>query len=317
MVEASDTDALLVAIDRMCEREGWDDLLDLRRLLAEAGTRGKQLWGVDENIRYRLALEAPGAWAGPVLNEGPARHTLGPLPEVAASTHDWQELDPHLSAGPIRAMVAHERAVRGEDLEGSDVDRHVLEIPLTLAAWETAYVGATYHPDRVETPSPGLPPMEKLHPQSPTDAIEGDPMVEAALAAITATWVEESNGRALTVTARGGVAGAIAAFGLRRAGVAQISPSHGMAWMAWAAASGGAYGRRKGAASGRFAAWWAAAALAGLEFPCAPDDLGEAVESLRWFAWSDLAGDTGWSLKLAIEDQADDVTWAISAGDSA
>jgi hypothetical protein len=321
-IEGSDTDALLVGVDRMCEGKAWQDLVDLRGLLAEAGTRGKQLWGIDENIRYRMALEAPGAWAGPVLNEGAARHTLGPLPEVAASTHDWAELDPHLAPGPIRAVFAQERVIRGEDLEGAEVDRHLLEIPLKLARWEPEYQYATYHPDRVETPPPLLPPMAEVEPRSDPDRSDrrdlaaGRPFVATALASLAATWVDESNGRCLVVAAEGGVDGAMAVFGLRRAMAAEISPATGFAWMAWAAASGGAYGRRKGAAAGRFAAWWAAAAVSDLEFPCAADELGNSIAGLRWFAWSDLAADTGWSFRLAIHDPDEKVTWAISAGDA-
>ena len=47
---------------------------------------------------------------------GAGRFALGPLSEVAASTHTWAELAPHAPPGPLAAVTAHERVVRGEDL---------------------------------------------------------------------------------------------------------------------------------------------------------------------------------------------------------
>ena len=114
-VEASDTDELLRVVDGYCKQQGWGALVNLRERCQEALTRGKQLWGIDEHVRYRLALEAPGSFAGPVLAEGAARFALGPLAEVAASTKSWADLDEHLEHGPERATFAAERAVRGED----------------------------------------------------------------------------------------------------------------------------------------------------------------------------------------------------------
>src|SRR3990170_7903544 len=78
-IEASDTDELLRHTARLCQAEDWDGLVDLEARCREAVTRGKQLWGVAENVRYRLALEAPGAWAGAAVAAGPARRALGPL----------------------------------------------------------------------------------------------------------------------------------------------------------------------------------------------------------------------------------------------
>src|SRR5690554_1170837 len=95
-IEASDTDELVRIVDGYSEARDWQALVELRRRCDEAVTRGKQLWGVAEYVRYRLALDAPAEWAGPVVTEGPSRFTLGPLPEVAASTKSWAELEPYL-----------------------------------------------------------------------------------------------------------------------------------------------------------------------------------------------------------------------------
>ena len=58
--------------------------------------RGRQHWPAAEYAEYRLALEAPGEFAALVIDEGAGRFALGPLTEVAASTHTWDEMAPHL-----------------------------------------------------------------------------------------------------------------------------------------------------------------------------------------------------------------------------
>jgi hypothetical protein len=91
-----------------------------------------------------------------------------------------------------------------------------------------------------------------------------------------------------------------------------------MALMAWAGASGGAHGRRPGAAAGRFAAWWAAGALTDLldEWPPHPQLLGERLDALSFFVWSSKGRDTGWWLRLAIEDADHGRSWAVAASDA-
>src|SRR5262249_38730535 len=78
-----------------------------------------QLWPVAAHAEYRLALESPGRWAATMLVEGAGRFAPGPLPEVAASTHEWADLAPHAPYGPPSVLAAHERVVRGEDLIGA------------------------------------------------------------------------------------------------------------------------------------------------------------------------------------------------------
>ena len=87
--------------------------------------------------------------------------------------------------------------------------------------------------------------------------------------------------------------------------------------MAWTAASGGAHGRRRGMAYGRFSAWWAVAALAGGldRWPFDPDELGAAAAALRWYRWEPGSPEGGWSLRLAAEDPATGTAWAVEARD--
>jgi hypothetical protein len=313
-IEASDTDELVRIVDGHCEARAWDSLAEMRSRCDEAGTRGKQLWGVIEYIRYRFALDAPGQWAGPAVDGGEARFTLGPLPEVAASTKSWSDLDHHLSPGPARAMVAHERVVRGEDLREADVDHLVLELPLRLQPWEPAYRVPTYHHDRLELSTPSSPSISATETPSPSlevDDLEGT----RALLSLVDHWVQTSNGRAEAACVEGHPQAAIAALGVARMGMRSVEPGVALAWMAWAAADGGAHGRRRGAALGRFSAWWTAHELSGLEWPAPPDELGAALSELDWFLWSDGSSPTGWALRLAVYSPGEGLAWAIRATD--
>src|SRR5512137_2091018 len=115
-VGRADLDGLVRLVDGLCREGDWEGVVLLRDRSRAALERGLQLWPAAEYAEYRLALEAPGPYAGAVVLEGAGRFALGPLWEVAASTHSWEELAPHLPGGPARALAAHERVVRGEDL---------------------------------------------------------------------------------------------------------------------------------------------------------------------------------------------------------
>jgi hypothetical protein len=319
LVELGDVDELLRHVDRLCARRAWDQLVHLRDLCRAALERGRQLWAVASHAEYRLALEAPGRWAGAVVAPGAGHLALGPLPEVAASTHTWSELADHLPDGPTRTLTAHERVVRGEDLRGDPrIDPRVLDLPARLEPWEPAYALAEYEAHRARFPPPPLPPREDVRLPAPAPRTD-DPDATAALLALTRAWTTQSNGRADAVAVTGDALGAIAALGAPRARVAALDPATALAWMAWAAAGGGAHGRRRGAATGRFDAWWALAALAGWleDWPVPPDELGEAAADLSWFAWDAREPDTGWRFHLAVEDPAEGLAWATAAVDAA
>jgi hypothetical protein len=310
-IEASDFDRLLGVVDRLCDEADWAGLVGLRERCREAVTRGRQLWGIEEHIRYRLALEAPGAWAGPAVAEGPARFTVGPLTEVAASTKTWDELAPHLGNGPERASVAAERVIRGEAGIGEVVD-----LPDHLLPWEPAYMPATYKKDRVDTPSPPVPRLASVELPTRFERIE-DFESESALADLVLPWTTESNGRCDVACVTGDASSAVRALGLGHARMGVLGSDLAMAWLAWAGASGGAHGRRRGGAAGRYAAWWVVASICDLEWPPDPDSLGAALRSLRWHWFDDGAPGTGWQLRLAVEDPGSGLAWAISAVDSA
>lgn len=314
-VEGSDTDELLRIVDGHCQARAWDDLLEMRRLCADALTRGKQLWGVDEHIRYRLALEAPAPLAAAAVDEGPARFALGPLTEVAASRHTFAELAPHLAPGPSQAWIAHERVLRGETVNPDLVDLTVVELPLVVYSWEGSYCLAEYKGDRLQAQPPPLPELQTLTIADQAKGVD-DPESTAALEALVAPWVEESNGRVSVACVEGDLSAAMRLLGVRSARAGAIGLSDALPLMGWAGASGGAHGRRKGSAAGRLAAWWALAALTGLSWPPVPEELQEAGQQLQWQAWSDLGEGPGWNLHLAVTSSQEGLTWAIAANDA-
>ncbi|MEX1094053.1 MAG: DUF6183 family protein [Acidimicrobiia bacterium] len=308
-IEASDTDELIRIVHGHCKAGDWDALVALRGRCQEAVTRGKQLWGVDEHIRYRLALEAPGKWAGAVVSEGRTRFTPGPLPEVAASTKSWAEMAAYLEPGPERMTFAAERIVRGDkpDEPGS--------LP-GLQEWEPQYPVATYKADKVETPRPKLPPGVSTELPDGVTTID-DPESEAALTDLIEPWIDQSNGRCQTVSVEGGALHAVAALGLSSAGIALLDTATALAHMAWAAASGGAHGQRRGAAAGRYMAWWVVASISDLDWPAAPEEIEKAASRIRWYWFDDASPASGWELRLALEDPDMNLGWAISANDIA
>lgn len=319
LVELADLDELVRQIDRLCDAREWDGLVELRDRCRAALARGKQLWPAASLAEYRVALEAPGPWAGRVIETGAGHMALGPLPEVAASTHSWHEIAPAMPMGPLVTMVAHERVLRGENLAGDErVDSRVLDLPLALESWEPSYPLAEYEPSEARFPPPPLPARRDASLPSPAPVV-ADLHATDALLELPRAWTTESNGRAEAIAIEGDALGAIAALGPPRARVAELAASDALAWMAWVGASGGAHGHRRGMAAGRFNAWWALAGLGGLldEWPPAPAELGDVARELRWFAWDAGEPDTGWRFHLAVDDPSEGLAWAVAATDAA
>ena len=131
-------------------------------------------------------------------------------------------------------------------------------------------------------------------------------------------WTAESNGRVDIAAVEGDHLGAIAALGVSSVRLSEVAAPEAMAWLAWAGASGGAHGRRRGGAAGRFSAWWAAAAMGGLleDWPVSADELGEVLDELRWFVWDANEPVLGWQLRLAVWAPTEGLAWAIAATDA-
>lgn len=329
LIDKGDLDELTRFVERLTDQEDWQEMIHVRDDCRAAAARGKQLWPVTAYVNYVLALRGPGEVAAHAIDDaaGPgaaaARFGFGPLTEVAASTHDWHFVGPHLAVGPTASMFAHECVVRGADLTTSDaVDGSALDLPLALAKWEPPYETATYKLDKAEFPAPPMPDKLAWSTISLSDAeFVADDETEdgrTALLELAAHWANESDGRIDAAGVEGGVDGALRSLGLTRARVAEVSTEDAFAHMAWAAASGGAHGRRRGAATGRFGAWWTTAALVDLthDWPLSADELGDAADEMRWYVWDEGSDPIGWSLRLAVEDPEAGMAWAVVATDA-
>lgn len=313
-----DLDELLRHVERLCDEADWDELIRLRDKARAAIDRGHQLWPAASYAEYRLALEAPGPWAAARLVEGAGFMALGPLHEVAASTHTWDDLAAHAPVGAHAALAAHERVLRGEDLTGRlEALPEVFDLPPVLQPWEPVYALATYHPEKVELPAPDRPEPLPTRFGDPGVRVD-DPVVTTALADVARTWATESNGRVEVVAVEGDAHSAVAALGPSSGRAVEITPAEAMAHLAWAGASGGAHGRRRGSATGRARAWWALTTLTGLdqEPDLHPDDLGQAATELTWLWWDTHEPDTGWQLRLAVDDPTHGLAWALTATDA-
>jgi hypothetical protein len=313
-----DLDELLRLVDGRCTARDWDGLARLRERCDAANDSGRQLWPAAAHAEYRLALEAPAAQAGAVLTDGAGRFSPGPLPEVAAQHHQWRELAAHVPPGAPAVLAAHERVVRGEDCRNLEpVGPAVLDLPFVLAPWEPEYALAEYRSHDADFPAPARPVLAAADLAPAGTRLDPDDTANALLDLVRA-WTTGSDGRADIAVVDGTALDAVAALGPRRVRAAPLDGPGAVAWMAWAAASGGAHGRRSGAAAGRFGAWWVLGALAGAldDWPPDPDHLGAVLHRLSWLAWEADEPDVGWRLHLAVEDPDRGRAWAITAVDA-
>lgn len=317
LVHRADLDGLVRLIDERCSARDWAGVLQVRDRARAAVQTGRQLWPAATLAEYRLALWAPAEWSVRVLDEESGRFTIGPLTEVAAQHHSFADLAVAMPTGPRLGFVAHERALRGEAIP--DGTPNPLDIPFAVQPWEPGYALATYSDDGIDAPSPARPPAASF---TRTDvalaARVDDTSVTLAVRQLFDTWTAASNGRVEVVCVEGTAAQAIAALGVPSPALAAISPGDALAWLAWAGASGGAHGRRRGAATGRFGAWWLLASLGDLldEWPVQPGELHALADDLRWYWWDAGEPALGWEVQLAVDDPAEGYAWAISAHDA-
>jgi hypothetical protein len=316
LIESSDLDGLVRFIDGLTSSRDWDGIELTRDRCNEAVERGKQVWGPAEYAEFRLALDAPAERAAAVVGDGKGRYGPGPLWEVAASTHSWEELGPHLETPTVRAMVAHERALRGDEVDTDLIDHGILELPIGTRPWEPTYPAAVYRSDGVDFPEGVRAELEWEDLPDAGERLDEDGGVDALLDLVKPWW-DESSGHADAVHVAGDARSAVRALGPARARIAEVSFQEAVAAMVYAASSGGAYGSRRGTPRGRALTWWAVAQLLGYDdLPEDPDALAEANE-LKWYLWDPGDQVGGWSLHLAVEDPVDGVAWALSAVDMA
>jgi hypothetical protein len=317
LIESSDIAGLMRLIDGICGRRDWDDLVDLRDRCEEAVERGKQLWAVAQFAEYRLALEGPPDRAASVLSDGRGRFSLGPLWEVAASSHTWVDLEPEVSIPTVRAMIGHERSIRGDAVPEDAIDGQVLGIPASQQEWEPTYPVAEYRSDRAAFPDDIFDTeMAWVDLPDPVDPTENDPVCDAMLDLVKPWW-EDSLGKAEAITVDGTVEQGIRTLGPHRVRMVEVSISTAMEAMTWAGASGGSHGRRRGTPTGRSGAWWVMLEALGYEdVPEHPADLGDEASTLRWVLWDPGDRVGGWNIHIGIEDPDDGIAWILSAVDA-
>ena len=318
LITIADLDGLVRLVDARCAASDWSGLLHLRDRSRWAVSTGRQLWPAATLAEYRLALLAPSEWAAQVLHEDTGTFSIGPLTEVIAQSHSWESLQRLLPVGPRAAFVAHERVLRGEVIDASDI-QDVLEIPFELQDWEPTYPAAVYTADSATFDAPGLPiEWADLGAPGPAETIIDD-AVTLAVRQLVEPWTAESNGQAEVVCVEGSAAQAVLALAPTAGRLSPITSGHALQWMAWAGASGGAFGRRRGGALGRFGAWWLVAALGDAldDWPLAPQAMGQLANELQWYWWDSGTQALGWQLQLAVELPAEGLAWAINACDSA
>lgn len=311
LLALGDLDGLVRAVDRLARGGDWETLAWLRdRCAAAAEETGKQLWGAAQYADYRTALDAPPRIAAAVVTPGSGRFALGPLTEVVAQHHDFDALAEHLPSRVVASTVAHERIIRGEDLRDDPraaLDEH--DLPGRLQPWEPVYATPVYRPDEVLADGPPAPvavPLDDPRPGRP----RSHPDVERALYDLVRPWTVQSTGEAHVAVVDGDAAAAVAAVTVGGVAWSEVSVPEALGHVVWAAASGGALGRRRGMAAGRSAAWWLAHVLTGLDWPADPDELEYRLEERRWFVFEHAGQPSGWRLALAVEDP--DRGWAAA-----
>jgi hypothetical protein len=316
LIESSDLDGLVRYVDGLVTSRDWSGIETMRDRCLEAVERGKQVWGPAEYAEYRLALDGPADRAVAVLGDGKGRYGPGPLWEVAASRHAWVELDPLVTIPTLRALIGHERSIRGDQVDPDSIDGRILEVSPIVESWEPDYPGAVYRADGADFPEGDRSPLVWADLPDEFEIVDDEGAAEALLALVRPWW-DESSGHADVIQVEGDALGAIRALGPRRARVADVSLAEALSAMVWTGASGGAFGSRRGTPVGRMLAWWVLAALLGYdEIPDDPSALEEASE-LRWLLWDPGDAIGGWALHLAVEDPQNGLAWAISAVDMA
>ncbi len=322
LIHSVELDGLVRLIDDRCSDSDWSGLLRLRdRCLAATRETGRQLWPAATLAEYRLALLAPPEWAATVLDGEAGRFTLGPLSEVAAVRHTWRQLAPHLASVPISLFVAHERSIRGEQIDAATLEDlpPVLDIPAAIQPWEPNYPLSTYTEEGAEHPDPTTSGVLESVTATQHGTLVDDDATELAVRQLVEAWTAASTGRAEIACVEGTGLDALGALGVRSARLVEIPASEALAHLAWAGASGAAQGRRRGMAIGRFSMWWLLGALGDLhyEWPPTNDEIDELLANLRWYRWDAHEPEGGWRLQLLIEDSAERLAWAINATDQA
>jgi len=292
--------------------------------LAATEETGRQLWGPARYAAYRTALDAPAATAAAMLEPGVVRFGLGPLTEVIAQNHTFDELAPHLDASQL-PVVAQERVLRGEDLR-DDPRAHGEsdDPPLVLQPFEPDYILPEYRaserldgavPDPAEDPDADWHAVDCAGRVGPSgESAAGRPAVPSAgalvraLEDVVAPWAAQSGGELRVQAVRGSAQDACCAVLDGRTHDVRggaIGVTTLLRLLAFAAASGGVHGRRRGGAAGRSLAWWVVRCATGLDRIAWLDveELEFRLEDLERYAFR-VPEEASWRLEIALASSA-------------
>jgi len=318
LINRADLDGLVRLIDDYCETRSWHDLLGLRDACKAAVANGRQVWPASTLAEYRLALLAPAEIAVQVVDEEAGRFTMGPLTEVIAQNHQWSELSEFLQPSPSSTYIAFECSIRGQQVNSELFP--ALESPCMLLPIETKYALAEYHDNEAKFPTPAIPEMGNAIavPTSSANVVH-DSEASTAIHQLVYAWTTQSNGELRISCVEGSVLNALASLEVHDARLSLLTSGEALAWLAWAGASGGAHGRRRGNALGRDAAWWTVAALTGRtsNWPLSDEESITAVNSLQWFWWDANEATTGWNVQLCVHHADRNRSWAFMLTDLA
>jgi hypothetical protein len=320
LIQRADLDGLVRHVDDTCAARDWEHLVEIRNDARAAVNTGRQLWPIATLANYRLALWAPAPFAVRALDDTARTFMPGPVSEILAVHHSWQDLEPLLEPGHDRGLCAYERALRGDIIAPNEPD--ILDIPIALQPWEPAYLCVSYNDDGVVEEFPASPQWQEGFD---VEGIATTPLDESetidAFRRMMNAWTSQSNGTADLAIVEGGPAEALGALGY--AGIiSELSPmSCSEAWerLTWAASTGGAHGKRRGVATARSDVWWLFAQIAGMtdDWPCDAAECGEIALACEYYVFrNDKTPTEGWGLHLVIVDPDEGLSVALRAHDS-
>jgi hypothetical protein len=335
--EAVKIQELIAETDSLVLDDRWDEVVALRDRCRIAVQRGHQWWPAAAWAEYRMALDGPGVLAASVLDSAAARYTLGPFPEVAASTHAWDELAPYLPGTPGAAAFAHECIAMGDDLRADDQFASlpvVFDLPPFLQEWEPQYGPVTYHLDRVEHLIAGSVGEDDLCNDRvvcpvETDGLIPDSTTVDALIEMVQPWAHDSSNRVKAIACTGDAGTVLELLEIRGVVPVEVSGSDALQSLAWLGASGGPTGRRRGSSSARSNLWWLLLQLTGLggvdeeltmatAHPSELTEFADAIRDLRWTTWAAARASSplivdGWNVRLIVEDPAERLAWGLQS----
>jgi hypothetical protein len=336
LIHRVDIDELVRYVDNVCASGDFPHLIDVRDQARAAVNSGRQLWPIATLANYRLALYAPGPLAVRALDDTARTFMPGPLSEILAVHHTWDELSEHLVPGPDRSLFAYERALRGDNITTDE--SNALDIPLVPLTWEPNYPVASYDDEGVTCDPPALPSLslanssmiESNSPSKGVDDLAIDDLViddlviddedtDIAVRELFSSWTTESNGTVAVTIVEGSIADALSAHGLANAPTSPLTTQEAFSWLAWAGASGGAHGTRRGMATGRFGVWWLCATITDTadEWPLHDPMSHEAIKQLAWHQFLPKDGhQNGWVVHFAVHDPLNEISVCIEASDS-